>query len=159
MLPLFQGGEFNKSYNLRYKPITFTVGSDDVQVKLEAVITGHGSDNNNCGEFCITSHHFVLNGQYEYVQTFSNAGTPLGCARRVLDGVEPNEHGTWLYGRDGWCDGQEVLPWVVDITNRVNQGANNMTYFGWFNGKDPNPSKKPGKIVMYSNLIFYKALI
>ena len=27
---------------------------------------------------------------------------------QVLQGSEPNEHGTWQYGRGGWCDGQEV---------------------------------------------------
>lgn len=27
---------------------------------------------------------------------------------QVLAGSEPNEHGTWQYGRGGWCDGQEV---------------------------------------------------
>ena len=27
---------------------------------------------------------------------------------QVLEGSEPNEHGTWQYGRGGWCDGQEV---------------------------------------------------
>ena len=32
-------------------------------------------------------------------KTFYNAGTPLGCARHASDGVEPNEYGTWLYGR------------------------------------------------------------
>ena len=35
---------------------------------------------------------------------------------RVGEGVVPNELGRWLYGRGGWCDGQEVTPWVVDIT-------------------------------------------
>ncbi|XP_062510323.1 uncharacterized protein LOC134186380 [Corticium candelabrum] len=158
--PLFRGGKFNKFYNSRYAPISFYVGLNDVHVKLESVITGHGSDNHNCAEFCVTSHHFVVNGKYEYVQTFSNAGTPLGCARRVLDGVEPNEHGTWLYGRDGWCDGQEVLPWVVDITECVHQGKNDVKYFGLFNGKDPDPDPKvvPGYIMMYSNVIFYRKM-
>lgn len=28
---------------------------------------------------------------------------------QVLQGSEPNEHGTWQYGRGGWCDGQEVI--------------------------------------------------
>ena len=28
---------------------------------------------------------------------------------QVLQGSEPNEHGTWQYGRGGWCDGQEVV--------------------------------------------------
>ena len=158
VLPLFRGGIFNQSYNSKYKPIIFTINSTDIQVELESVITGHGSDNHNCGEFCVTSHHFIINGKYQYVQTFSNAGTTLGCARRVLSGVEPNEHGTWLYGRDGWCDGQEVMPYVVDITDDVHQGTNNVTYFGWYNGTDPNPTFNPGKIMMYSNLVFYKTM-
>ena len=29
-------------------------------------------------------------------------------ALQVFEGSEPNEHGTWQYGRGGWCDGQEV---------------------------------------------------
>ena len=36
------------------------------------------------------------------------AGTEWGCADRVLEGVTPNEHGTWHFGRMGWCDGQGV---------------------------------------------------
>ena len=99
-------------------PISFATPASAVQVKLAAVITGHGDDNNGCGEFCVTrcgvvvalnrmartcaddwficlatrSHHFVVNG-HPHVITFSEAGTPLGCANRVRTGVEPNEHG------------------------------------------------------------------
>ncbi len=90
---------------------------------------------------------------------FYGAGTPLGCALRVPEGVEPNEHGTWLYGRNGWCDGQEVEPWVIDITSQLNRGyVNKLTYFGWFNGSDPNPKQSPGIITMYSYLVFHKYL-
>lgn len=35
-------------------------------------------------------------------------GTQWGCADKVPQGSVPNEHGTWMYGRNGWCDGQEV---------------------------------------------------
>ena len=35
-----------------------------------------------------------------------NIGDPVTV--QVLEGSEPNEHGTWQYGRGGWCDGQEV---------------------------------------------------
>ena len=34
----------------------------------------------------------------------------LHVTAQVLEGSEPNEHGTWQYGRGGWCDGQEVTP-------------------------------------------------
>ena len=84
----------------------------------------------------------------------------MGCAERVREGVVPNEHGTWLYGRDGWCDGQEVTPWVVDITQQVTFGGatNTIRYYGWYNGTDPNPTRDPGNIIMYSYLVYYKYL-
>ena len=31
------------------------------------------------------------------------------CAQ-VREGIVPNEHGTWQYGRNGWCDGQQARP-------------------------------------------------
>ncbi|XP_071505492.1 uncharacterized protein [Diadema antillarum] len=155
IIPLFRGGTFNQTYNSHRKPINFTVAEEVRKVVLYAVITGHGSDNNGCGEFCVTSHHFVVN-DHPNVNKFTNAGTPEGCADRTPTGVEPNEHGTWLYGRDGWCDGREVDPWVVDITAQVKLGtANTITYFGWFNGTDPNPTTNPGEIIMYSYLVYY----
>eukprot|EP00118_Oscarella_pearsei_P025576 m.308403 g.308403 ORF g.308403 m.308403 type:complete len:657 (+) comp43948_c0_seq1:423-2393(+) len=159
VIPLFKGGTttFNSSYNKQFVPVVFSVDDYAVKVVLEAVITGHGSDNNNCGEFCVTSHRFTVNRKHTNVETFSNPTNPLGCAMRVSEGVEPNEHGTWLYGRDGWCDGQEVSPWVVDITHQVHIGEmNDVSYVGWFNGTDPHPTRKPGYIIMYSNIVFYE---
>ena len=37
----------------------------------------------------------------------------------------PNEHGTWYFGRNGWCDGLDVTPLVFDITDVVNSGEVN----------------------------------
>uniref|UniRef100_UPI00358E1F49 uncharacterized protein n=1 Tax=Myxine glutinosa TaxID=7769 RepID=UPI00358E1F49 len=156
ILPLFSGGTFNSSYNEKYSPLKFIPPPTTVKVELYAVITGHGSDENGCGEFCVTSHHFVINGKFTNTRTFNNAGTPLGCAERVLSGVVPNEHGTWLYGRDGWCDGQEVQPWRVDITKQVSlYTSNTILYYGWYNGEDPHPMLEPGDIIMTSYLVFY----
>jgi len=160
IMKLFNGGTFDKGYNKKYKPIEFAVPANAKKVKIYAVITGHGSDDNNCAEFCVTSHTFVVNKKYTNTRVFSNAGTPTGCADRVREGVEPNEHGTWLYGRNGWCDGQEVNPWVEDISDQVKFGstANSILYHGFFNGKDPAPKENPGYIIMHSFLVFYKPL-
>ncbi|KAM7427339.1 hypothetical protein ABFA07_021507 [Porites harrisoni] len=158
IVPLFRGGTFDKHYNSKYSPFPFVPPSETERVKLVAVITGHGSDNNNCAEFCVTSHHFIVNKEHNYTRVFSNAGTAMGCADRVPEGVVPNEHGTWLYGRDGWCDGQEVIPWVVDITSALKPSNNTIRYFGWFNNTDPNPTRDPGEIIMYSYLVYYKYL-
>ncbi|XP_061174811.1 uncharacterized protein LOC133183952 [Saccostrea echinata] len=151
------GATFDIHYNSHFKPYSFTPPIDVKKVVIFAVITGHGSDENGCGEFCVTSHHFSVNGHINNI-TFSEAGTPLGCANQVLNGVEPNEHGTWLYGRNGWCDGRNVFPWVIDITQQVSLGKNNqITYFGWFNGTVPNPKQNPGMISIYSYLVYYRS--
>ncbi|XP_077988926.1 uncharacterized protein LOC144443344 [Glandiceps talaboti] len=157
IIPLFRGGTFNKTYNTKYSPIAFTLSDDTTKVEIVAVITGHGSDENGCGEFCPTSHHFVVNGNVTNNKTFDIAGSPLGCADNVPTGVEPNEHGTWLYGRDGWCDGRQVDPWVIDITEQVQkQATNTVTYYGWYNGADPDPKQSAGYIIMYSYLVYYR---
>ena len=121
--PLFRGGTFDADYNAKYEPMFFMIPSSVVKVVVVAVITGHGSDDNQCGEFCPTSHVFLVNGKV-YNRTFEDAGTPLGCAETVPGGSIPNEHGTWLYGRGGWCDGRQVDPWVVDVSGDVRHGEN-----------------------------------
>ena len=99
---------------------------------------------------------------------------------QVPMGSEPNEHGTWLYGRDGWCDGQNVRPWITDVTHDVrivtspsrvmdshrsmlktvrdSASVNSVHYQGYFNGSDPNPKKTPGIMIVASYLVFYDTL-
>ncbi|XP_013871856.1 uncharacterized protein si:dkey-256h2.1 [Austrofundulus limnaeus] len=159
VMSLYGGGIFDNNYNKRFNTVKFSVPPSTQKVELYAVITGHGSDENGCGEFCVTSHHFLINGFYNNSQIFDSAGSALGCTLRVRDGAVPNEHGTWLYGRGGWCDGLQVDPWRVDVTKQLivsEVKSNSVLYFGLFNGMDPNPSRQPGYIIMSSFLIFYK---
>ncbi|XP_071388895.1 uncharacterized protein [Centroberyx affinis] len=159
VMSLYSGGTFDKNYNKRYQPIKFPVPASTKKVELLAVITGHGSDENGCGEFCVTSHHFLINGVFNNTRIFDSAGTALGCAMRVKEGAVPNEHGTWLYGRGGWCDGLQVNPWTIDITRQLDMSgyeANTLVYFGLFDGRDPSPARDPGYITMSSFLVFYK---
>ncbi|KAM9851498.1 uncharacterized protein ACBR49_004675 [Aulostomus maculatus] len=159
VMSLYSGGTFDKSYNEKYLPVKFPVPASTKKVELYAVITGHGSDENGCGEFCVTSHHFLINAIYNNTRTFDSAGSALGCTTRVKEGAVPNEHGTWLYGRGGWCDGLQVDPWRVDVTRQLDMSgfeSNTVIYFGLFGGQDPHPSQQPGYIVMSSFLVFYK---
>ena len=98
--------------------------------------------------------------EYWWANLTNISGTLFGCADQVPTCVEPNEHGTWLYGRDGWCDGRNVFPWVIDVTQQVQKGqqTNVIQYFGWFNGTDPDPKQNPGEMILYSYLVFYKEL-
>ncbi len=68
--------------------------------------------------------------------------------------------GTWLYGRGGWCDGQQVFPWVLDITTWLRQPGhhNSLTYSATFNGGlEPCQHDQPGYIMMQSSLVLYIA--
>lgn len=157
LTPLFSSRTFDKDYNKRFQPVIFTPPASTKKVELFAVITGHGSDENECAEFCVTSHHFTVNSVYNNTLTFSTAGSPLGCALKVPEGAVPNEYGTWLYGRGGWCDGLQVDPWRVDLTQQLDLGSSNsVLYCGLFEDRHPNPSAQPGYIIMSSFLIFYK---
>uniref|UniRef100_A0A672T1L7 Si:dkey-256h2.1 n=1 Tax=Sinocyclocheilus grahami TaxID=75366 RepID=A0A672T1L7_SINGR len=158
---LFSGGTFDKDYNSRYQEIKFSLPTSTKKVELYAVITAHGSDENFCGEFCVTSHHFLLNRAINntLVKTgvHGHVGSPLGCAMRVPEAAVPNEHGTWLYGRGGWCDRLQMDPWRTDITSQLDMtGTNSILYFGIFVGRNPDPKTNPGYIIMYSFLVFYK---
>uniref|UniRef100_A0A672S712 Uncharacterized LOC107592527 n=1 Tax=Sinocyclocheilus grahami TaxID=75366 RepID=A0A672S712_SINGR len=157
VMSLFPGGTFDKDYNSRYQEIKFSLPASTKKVELYAVITAHGSDENFCGEFCVTSHHFLINRSVNNTLVFESAGSPLGCAMRVSEGAVPNEHGTWLYGRGGWCDGLQVDPWRTDITSQLDMsGTNSVLYFGLFEGRNPDPKTNPGYIIMYSFLVIYK---
>ena len=96
--------------------------------------------------------------------------TAAGCAEdaELAIGTTPNEYGTWLYGRDGWCDGRGVYPWAVDVTAQLNALAKTapvpakavftMTYRGLWNGTVPDPSSlQQGAPVMMlqTYVVFY----
>lgn len=38
-----------------------------------------------------------------------SCASDLGCAETVADGTTPNQYGTWIYGRAGWCPGSAVV--------------------------------------------------
>ncbi len=80
---------------------------------------------------------------------------------QVPTGVVPNQHGTWLYGRAGWCPGGAVRPWLVDITGDLRpagEAPNIITYKGLYQNAEPviGPNATAGYIMMTSQIVFYK---
>jgi len=121
---LFQGGALNATWAARHPPQRFTVPADTRRAELYVLVTGHGAETSQCAEFCNHGHHFVLNGN-EHLVDFPEARSPNGCTDRVDQGVVPNQHGTWYFGRGGWCPGWDVRPVVIDVTSELRMGAEN----------------------------------
>lgn len=135
----FSGGYINVNYNAGYAPYVFDVPADAVKVELATVISQHGSDGNNCGEFCDIAHHFTVNGNAndEIVRSFPEASTAYDCMEKAAEGTVPNQYGTWWYGRAGWCPGKEVPTVMADITDQVTVGGENtLEYRGLYRGAD-----------------------
>jgi hypothetical protein len=121
-VPLWSGGAWNASYDSAHPDKQVSIPASAKAVELYVLGTGHGAATVNCAEFCNHEHHFVV-GAKESVLAFPGAATSMGCAADVAKGVVPNQHGTWYFGRGGWCPGQAVAPWVVDVTSSVTKGG------------------------------------
>ena len=129
---VFRWVAFNQSYAHNFAPFTFELPAGRPRVQLYAVITGHGNDNHGCGEFCATEHRFQLGDSAAVTKENLLPVThqQIGCAEHVDEGVTPNEYGTWLFGRDGWCNGKPVTPFVADVSGLIpweDAGANGTT--------------------------------
>lgn len=62
-------------------------------------------------------HSSAANYQKEYMLGVVPIGAgSRGAAAQVSFGVVPNQYGTWPFGRAGWCPGQHVDWWEVDVT-------------------------------------------
>ncbi len=70
--------------------------------------------------------------------------------------LPPHTIGTWFFGRNGWCDGQQVSPWVADVTDALSPGSvAQIQYKGLYYGQNPPAAEQPGIIMMQSMLVLY----
>ena len=131
--PVWNGTvQFNPSYDDNRPPQVFTVPENATKVEFVAYLTGHGWGSAgcyNCCEFCNSRHMFSINGGvYEFERDHPNASSSNYCMQpeTIVQGVIPNQGGTWGYGRAGWCPGMDVHPYITDITDYVNMGEENV---------------------------------
>jgi len=125
--------QFNPDYGTNRPPQVFSVPANATKVEFVSYITGHGWGSAgcfNCCEFCNTRHDFSINGGvYEFNQSFPDASSNNHCMNPETiqtTGVIPNQYGTWGYGRAGWCPGRDVKPYIMDITDYVILGDDNV---------------------------------
>ena len=137
--------KFNLDYNNIFgsgNPFGYNVTETTEKVEIVTFFTGHGhsSTDENCAEFCNHQHEFIVNGNTLDLLEHPNGGTPYGCYNRVNEGVSANQYGTWVYGRAGWCPGQDVEYNRIDITSQSNVGNNQISYRGLYQGEEYDPS-------------------
>ena len=97
---LFTGGSFDASYNMN-RTLWLVPPTNSIlvrRVQLSFILSGHGQM-----EFDPSTHYFTVNGDEFKWTSEGVAGTDMGCTTHVRQGsVQPNEHGTWYTGRNGW---------------------------------------------------------
>ena len=143
----FSGGQFDGTYNneSRYlRQMNFSVPSYATSVEIVATITGHGfnKDTANCAEFCDHQHYYTM-GEHQTYEWHPIVYNNEGCENEINNGVVANQFGSWPFGRAGWCAGQDVKQWTYNITDWVDNGANNtnhLVYRGYYNGGEYVPS-------------------
>lgn len=152
-VPTFSGNRgFNDDYNT-WEQVEFTPPEGTTRVEFVALISGHGQDTGNCAEWCEHQHEFTVNGDSVHLREFPGDVGGKRCAEAVDEGVVPGQWGNWTPGRAGWCPGQPVQPWVVDITDAVTIGeTNTLDYRGLFN--DAPVSGNRGRIRLSSYLVY-----
>jgi hypothetical protein len=156
LTPIATGGTFNDQYNAGRMPVSVPIPADTKHAEVWMIVTGHGSDSHQCGEFCDSEHRFTVNGSANtWTVSFSQAGTESGCMPEMKNGMVPNQGGTWWYGRDGWCPGEQVDPHVWDVTSIAAPGTTaTVTYEGLLYNGTP-PADGTGNIVLTSYLVTY----
>jgi hypothetical protein len=75
---------------------------------LRVTITGHGQGNtDNCAEFCQKNHTVLVNGSSVAQKMIWKPD----CDQNPIN----NQGGNWQSPRTGWCPGEAVTPWTVDL--------------------------------------------
>jgi hypothetical protein len=113
-------------------------------VRLRILQTGHGEDNNNCSEFCANYQHIKINSKEHF--------TPL--VWRDVCGLNPLYHqaGTWLYDRANWCPGEQITPYLDDLSPYVTPSQKDTIIMSM----DPYISPNGGSVyTIGAELIYY----
>lgn len=125
-------------------PRPIKIDSAASAVRLRILQTGHGEDNNNCTEFCSKYQHVSVNGKEHF--------TPL--VWRDLCGLNPLYHqaGTWLFDRANWCPGEQITPYLDDLTPYVTPSQTDTIVMAM----DPYTSPNGGSVyTIGAELVYY----
>ena len=115
-IPVSELGQESAADNtLKYN---FDLDADIKKVEAHLIATGHGFGfTNNCAEFCELTHTIEVNNtEYTVNQWRSD------CEENPIS----PQRGTWEYARNGWCPGAISVGNIVDISDAIRPGKNNL---------------------------------
>jgi hypothetical protein len=105
----FQYGNSTNSIENYLTAKSYSYASPTAKSFIKNSVSGHGSDNTGCGEFC--SKYYQLKIDNNMIAQKQLWRTDCG-----INEVYP-QTGTWIYDRANWCPGAVVWPIYHDITN------------------------------------------
>ncbi len=96
---------------------TIKIDSNTNTTAMRMTISGHGQGNtNNAAEFSQFTHTVTANSTNVNSHTlWKNNCNANSCS---------NQFGTWQFARAGWCPGQAVEPYLVNLTSNAVAGQN-----------------------------------
>jgi len=111
------------------------IPADAQNSRLKVRLTGHGSDQGNCAEFCPNYCYLFIDSVQRYSRQIWRTDCPVNP-------LYP-QGGTWVYPRANWCPGAEVTTYDMELTPYVTPGdstrlnlnlnPHNYTSGGWPN--------------------------
>ena len=154
LVPLWTGGSLDSNYNDNQADLEVEIPESATRVEFRALLTGHGMAGGNCAEFCNHKHYFQINDS-RYKKNHGTVGQAEGCIDEIENGMVPNQGGTWWFGRGGWCPGQQVEPFIENVTTDWVPGeAMELSYEVKIGVADPPDNS--GNIVLNSWLVVYE---
>lgn len=94
---------------------TFQYTAPAARATIKNIISGHGSDDTGCGEFCSKYYQQKINGN-------SIAQKQLWKSDCGVNNISP-QTGTWLFDRANWCPGEIVYPIFHDLSTLTSAGS------------------------------------
>lgn len=106
-------GDPDISYDLPEEEVMASDAAESAHLRL--TVSGHGQGNtDNAAEFSNKTHELRVNGDLVTAHHLWKDD----CAQNTCS----NQLGTWLFPRAGWCPGQQVNPFTVNLTSVMTPG-------------------------------------
>lgn len=135
-------GDSNDPFNDHLTTFSDTAPEGTTAAQLKVLVTGHGSDDNQCCEFDQHFYKVLLDeSQIDQVDMWRN-----DCG---VNDLYP-QGGTWIYNRSNWCPGAKVIPLLTDLPNITDETAYDLdVQFENYNGSGNLGNYKFNALVFY----------